>query len=441
MHAMVEPLVIVVILVLNAGVGVWQETNAEQAIDALKQYEPDDAEVRRDGQPFRTIRAVELVPGDVVRLSVGCRVPADLRLLQLESTTLRLDQAILTGESEAVMKEADVVVEEGAEIQSRINMCFSGTTVSYGAALAVVASTGGATEIGQIGKQVSDTEAEASPLKVKLDEFGALLTKVIAAICILLWLLNINHFTDPQHGSVARGAIYYFKIAIALAVAAIPEGLPAVVTTCLALGTRRMAAKRAIVRYLPSVETLGTTGVICSDKTGTLTTGKMAAVRVLHMGADGAPRLLRTEATDYDPAAAPLLDGEAELSQEARLAEPLHSLGAVCALCNAAHLAWSAEAADGRGAFEPTGEPTEAALRSLAEKIGAPGVPASDREAPERASEWWAARFPRLATLEFSRDRKSMSVLCATSAKGGTPTKMSPGVSERSSQHTSLFVK
>ena len=113
----------------------------------------------------------------------------------------------------------------------------------------------------------------------------------------------------------------------------------------------------------------------------------------------------------------------------------------MCALCNAAHLAWSAEAADGRGAFEPTGEPTEAALRSLAEKIGAPGVPASDREAPERASEWWAARFPRLATLEFSRDRKSMSVLCATSAKGGTPTKMSPGVSERSSQHTSLFVK
>jgi Ca2+ transporting ATPase len=440
MHAMVEPLVIVVILVLNAGVGVWQETNAEQAIDALKQYEPDDADVRRDGQAFRTIRAVELVPGDVVRLSVGCRVPADLRLLQLESTTLRLDQAILTGESEAVMKEADVVVEEGAEIQSRVNMCFSGTTVSYGAALAVVASTGGATEIGKIGAQVADTEAEASPLKVKLDEFGALLTKVIAAICILLWLLNINHFTDPQHGSVARGAIYYFKIAIALAVAAIPEGLPAVVTTCLALGTRRMAAKRAIVRYLPSVETLGTTGVICSDKTGTLTTGKMAAVRVLHMGADGAPRLLRTEATDYDPAAAPLLDGEAELAQEARLAEPLHSLGAVCALCNAAHLAWSAEAADGRGAFEPTGEPTEAALRSLAEKIGAPGVPASDREAPERASAWWAARFPRLATLEFSRGRKSMSVLCATSAKGGTPTK-SPGGGGSSSQHTSLFVK
>ena len=142
MHAMVEPLVIVVILVLNAAVGVWQETNAEQAIE---QYEPDDADVRRDGQPFRTIRAVELVPGDVVRLSVGCRVPADLRLLQLESTTLRLDQAILTGESEAVMKEADAVVEEGAEIQSRVNMCFSGTTVSHGAALAVVVSTGGAT--------------------------------------------------------------------------------------------------------------------------------------------------------------------------------------------------------------------------------------------------------------------------------------------------------
>ena len=197
MHAMVEPLVIVVILVLNAAVGVWQETNAEAAIDALKQYEPDDADVRRDGLAFRTIRAAELVPGDVVRLSVGCRVPADLRLVQLESTTLRLDQAILTGESEAVMKEAEVVVEEGAEIQSRVNMCFSGTTVSYGAAIAIVTSTGGGTEIGKIGAQVADTEAEASPLKVKLDEFGALLTKVIAAICILLWLINIGHFTDP----------------------------------------------------------------------------------------------------------------------------------------------------------------------------------------------------------------------------------------------------
>ena len=444
-HAMVEPLVIVVILVLNAVVGVWQESNAEQAIEALKQYEPDDADVRRDGAAFRTIRAAELVPGDVVRLAAGCRVPADLRLIALESTTLRLDQAILTGESEAVMKEADLVVDQDAEIQSRLNMCFSGTTVSYGAAVAVVSATGGATEIGKIGAQVAETEASASPLKVKLDEFGALLTKVIAAICIILWLINIGHFTDPVHGSMVKGAIYYFKIAIALAVAAIPEGLPAVVTTCLALGTRRMAAKKAIVRYLPSVETLGTTGVICSDKTGTLTTGSMAAVKVLHLGADAAPRLLCTEATSYDPTVAPLLEtgggggggggggrdeGGAAVLDEALHAEPLHSLGAVCALCNAAHLTWS----DGPPAsFERTGEPTEAALRTLAEKIGAPGVPRADRNAPERASDWWAARYPRLATLEFSRQRKSMGVLCASSAKSHAQ----PG----GATSTSLFVK
>ena len=436
-HAMVEPLVIVVILVLNAVVGVWQESNAEQAIEALKQYEPDDADVRRDGAPFRTIRAAELVPGDIVRLAAGCRVPADLRLIALESTTLRLDQAILTGESEAVMKDADLVVDDGAEIQSRLNMCFSGTTVSYGAAVAVVSATGGSTEIGKIGEQVAETEASASPLKVKLDEFGALLTKVIAAICIILWLINIGHFTDPAHGSMVKGAIYYFKIAIALAVAAIPEGLPAVVTTCLALGTRRMAAKKAIVRYLPSVETLGTTGIICSDKTGTLTTGSMAAVKVLHLGADGAPRLLSTEATSYDPTVAPLLEagsagneaGGPAVLEEALHAEPLHSLGAVCALCNAAHLTWS----EGAGAFERTGEPTEAALRTLAEKIGAPGVPRADTAAPERASDWWAARYPRLATLEFSRQRKSMGVLCASSAKSHA---QAGGATS-----TSLFVK
>jgi Ca2+ transporting ATPase len=170
-------LVQVMILVLNAVVGVWQESNAEQAIEALKAYEPHDAEVFRDGS-LRVISASQLVPGDLIRVTAGARIPADARLVSLTSTTLRLDQAILTGESAPVMKEAKMVTEPGAEIQARRNMLYSGTTVAYGSATALVTCTAAGTEIGKIGAQVSATVTAASPLKVKLDEFGELLTKV-----------------------------------------------------------------------------------------------------------------------------------------------------------------------------------------------------------------------------------------------------------------------
>ena len=284
-HALTEPLIILCILAINAGVGIWQSKSAEDSLDALKRLQPETACVLRDGVWQGEFPAAYIVPGDVLHLRVGDRVPADARLLTLKTTTFSTDESTLTGESVAAAKTTDPV-DAAVSISGKANMVFAGTMVASGGAYALVTGTGMATEIGAINAGVQEASLSAgatkTPLAQKLDEFGDQLTKIIGSICLVVWLFSIPKFNSPAFGgSWVKGAVFHTKIAVALGVAAIPEGLPAVITLCLSLGTRRMARRNVIVRKLPSVETLGCTSVICTDKTGTLTTNQMTVKTVV----------------------------------------------------------------------------------------------------------------------------------------------------------------
>jgi len=199
---------------------------------------------------------------------------------------MRLDQSMLTGEARVANKQSDTCAGVKLEITRKENIIFSGTLVSNGSGVCIVTEIGMRTEMGQIQAEMEAAAGDASdtPLKQKLKEFGDWLAKVIGILCCVIWIINFPNFFDPAYSSWVIGCLAYFKIAVALAVAAIPEGLPAVITTCLALGTRQMARKKAIVRKLPSVETLGCTTVICSDKTGTLTTNEMVVQKFAMFG-------------------------------------------------------------------------------------------------------------------------------------------------------------
>lgn len=404
---------ILTILILNAVVGVSQESSAEKAISALQEYSANEAKAVRDGHVSR-IRAEELVPGDIITVAVGDRIPADCRVLAIQSNSFAVDQAILTGESESVGKDTIAVKDLQAVKQDQINTLFSGTTVVTGHATAVVVLTGSSTAIGDIHESIAAQISEPTPLKQKLNDFGDTLAKVISVICVVVWLINIPHFNDPSHGSWTKGAIYYLKIAVSLGVAAIPEGLAVVITTCLALGTRKMAAKNAVVRSLPSVETLGSCSVICSDKTGTLTTNQMSVNKVVYINEAGNDlEELDVEGTTFSPIGNIKSNGTV-VTDLAKKSDTIFKMAEVAALCNEAQLSFDAKSAT----YSNVGEPTEGALRVLVEKIGTP-EPAENRvrssvsavDGLHFSSAWYEKQNPLLSTFEFSRDRKSMSVL------------------------------
>ncbi|KAK1324466.1 Calcium-transporting ATPase, endoplasmic reticulum-type [Acorus calamus] len=378
-EAYVEPFVILSILVLNAVVGLWQESNAERALEALKEMQCECAKVLRDGYYMPDLPARELVPGDIVELRVGDKVPADMRIAVLKTSTLRVEQSSLTGESMPVMKSPAPVLFEDCELQAKECM----------------------TQIHEASLEEQDT-----PLKKKLDEFGGKLTIVIGFVCLVVWAINYKYFiswdfvgSSPTNFRFSfEKCTYYFKIAVALAVAAIPEGLPAVITTSLALGTRKMAQKNAIVRKLPSVETLGCTTVICSDKTGTLTTNQMSVNEFFTLGGKTTTsRVFHVEGTTYNPK-----DGSIEDWTYYNMDANLQALAEICAVCNDAGIFCNGHL------FRATGLPTEAALKVLVEKMGVPDTKARNRIRSAQLAAGYSIDLSTAVVSGGQRDREGL---------------------------------
>ncbi|MDP2261206.1 MAG: cation-transporting P-type ATPase [Caulobacter sp.] len=369
---LVDTGVILAVVVANAIIGFVQEGRAEQAMDAIRQMLAPKSSVLRDGER-RSIDSALLAPGDVVLLEAGEKVPADLRLL--EAAGLRVEEAILTGESVPVDKRA-VVVAPTAPIGDRYGMAFSGTLVAAGTGRGVVVATGGATEIGRISGLLSTVETLTTPLVRQMDGFARWLTILILLIAAVLFVYGyfVGHMPFEE----------LFMIVVGLAVAAIPEGLPAVLTITLAIGVQTMARRNAIIRRLPAIETLGSVSVICTDKTGTLTRNEMMAATLTAAsgsyavaGVGYAPEGgIRLDQADVDLAAHPLLLEFARISD----------------LCNDAAL----HSQDGDWRVE--GDPMEGALKALAGKITGQGADAF--------SDW-----RRLDTIPFDAAHRYMAVL------------------------------
>lgn len=263
-----DAVIILAVVILNAVLGVFQEAKAEEAIDSLKKMSSPEARVRRDGSVVH-IKSEELVPGDIVLLEAGDVVPADMRLF--ENASLKIEESALTGESVPDDKDIAVITDENAGVGDRKNMAFMNSNVTYGRGEGVIVATGMATEVGKIAEMLASSEETMTPLQRNLNRLGKYLTIAIIAIAVLMFIVGLTN---------GRDVVEMLLTSISLAVAAIPEGLPAIVTIILSLGTQKMAKRKALVRNLPAVETLGSTDIICSDKTGTLTMNQMAVEKV-----------------------------------------------------------------------------------------------------------------------------------------------------------------
>jgi len=280
---LMESIAILIILIMIGVIGFIQEYRAEKAIEALKKLASLKAKVMRDGKK-KEIDVSNLVPGDIVVLETGDKIPADSRLIEI--IDLQTQEAALTGESLPVKKELKALAEK-TQVADRSNMVFSGTIVTNGKGKAVVTGTGMKTEIGKIAKMIQETKPEPTPLQIKLEKLGKMLGVAVIAICIIVFITG---------ALTGKNLIEMFKIAVSLAVAAVPEGLPAVVVVSLALGARRMVKRNALIRKLPSVETLGATTVICSDKTGTLTRNEMTVRKIYANG-----KIIDVTGSGYEP--------------------------------------------------------------------------------------------------------------------------------------------
>ena len=350
-----EPVLILLIVVLNAVLGMVQESKAEKALDALKNMSAPHARVLRDGRE-QVIDAAQLVPGDIIRLEAGDFIPADARLLK--SAGLKSEESALTGESVPSEKDAAAQVEEKAPLGDRSNMVFSGCSVTYGTATAVVTGTGMNTEMGKIAGLLEGEKETQTPLQQKLAQLGKYLGFVALAACGVIFVVGLINGIP---------VLEIFMTAVSLAVSAIPEGLPAIVTIVLAIGVQRMVKKNALIRRLPAVETLGSASVICSDKTGTLTQNRMTLVC---LWVNGQREL------------------EAVSAQNSQAARRLLQYGALC--CDGS-VVYKED-----GTEQHIGDPTETSILVAAHKNG------MEQEELNR-------QYPRLAELPFDSDRKLMT--------------------------------
>ena len=268
----IDSIIIIAIVILNAIMGVVQEAKAEKSLESLKTMTAPTAKVKRNGK-ILNIKSEEVVPGDIIILEAGNYVPADARLIK--SSNLKVEESSLTGETVPVLKDEKIILEQNVPIGDMVNMVFSSCIVVNGHAEAVVTETGMSTKVGKIAGMILKDEAPQTPIQKKLAEVGKTLGIVCLAICIAIFVIGILKKIEP---------VEMFMTSVGLAVAAIPEGLPAIVTIVLSIGVTKMAKKNSIIRKLPAVETLGGARVICSDKTGTLTQNKMQVVEMYTLG-------------------------------------------------------------------------------------------------------------------------------------------------------------